>query len=85
MADSGKAQKAVVRKLVSDLRFYSAQVKIQADKINKIADDMSSSWRDGQYQKFRAYIGGLSSELKNDTKELDYAADMLEKTEINGI
>lgn len=85
MADSGRAQKAVVRKLVSDLRFYSAQVKIQADKISKIADDMSSSWCDGQYQKFRAYIGGLSSELKNDTKELDYAADMLEKTEINGI
>lgn len=85
MANSGKAQKAVVRKLVSDIRFFSEQVKIQSDKMIAVSEGLQHSWNDPQYEKFRNYMNELCSELKNGTKELDYCANKLEETEIRGI
>lgn len=85
MANSGKAQKAVVRKLVSDIRFFSEQVKLQSEKMIGISEALSHSWNDPQYEKFRNYMTELCNDLKNGTKELDYCANKLEETEIRGI
>ena len=85
MADSGKASKVVVKKLIEDIKFFSNAVKLEANKMMNLASNLQSKWDDPQYRKFLGYMENLTTELKANTKDLEYVAERLEERELKGI
>lgn len=85
MANAGKANKAVVKRLVEDVRFFAAAVREQSKKMMLEAEELKRDWDDPQYARFRAYMQELTQSLFADTKELDYCADRVEERELKEI
>lgn len=85
MADSGKASKVVVKKLIEDIKFFSNAVKVEANKMMNLSVALQSKWNDPQYKKFLAYMESLTTELKANTKDLEYVSERLEERELKGI
>lgn len=85
MADSGKAVKAVVKKMIEDIKFFSNAVNVESNKMLNLAQNLQSQWNDPQYRSFLAYMENLTSELKRNTKDLEYVAQRLEERELKEI
>ena len=85
MADSGKASKIVVKKLIEDIRFFSNAVNVEANKMMNLASSLQNQWNDPQYRKFLSYMENLTTELKGNTKDLEYVASRLEERELKEI
>ncbi len=82
---SGKSDKAVVRRLVSDIREFSAEINDQADKMAKETNELNRYWDDPQYKAFREYMESIVSDLAKATSVLNEAADMVEQRELKEI
>ena len=50
-----------------------------------IAENLQSSWNDPQFKRFLSYMQQLTTELKENTKDLNYVAEKLEEREIKGL
>lgn len=85
MADSGRAVKAVVKKMIEDIKFFSNAVNVESGKMLTLAQNLQSQWNDPQYRSFLAYMENLTSELKRNTKDLEYVAQRLEERELKEI
>ena len=85
MADSGRAVKAVVKKMIEDIKFFSNAVNVESGKMLTLAQNLQSQWNDPQYRSFVAYMENLTSELKKNTKDLEYVAQRLEERELKEI
>lgn len=85
MADSGRAVKAVVKKMIEDIKFFSNAVNVESGKMLTLAQNLQSQWNDPQYRSFLAYMENLTSELKKNTKDLEYVAQRLEERELKEI
>lgn len=85
MADAGKASKAVVKRLIEDIKYFSQAVNQESNKMMSIAENLQSSWNDPQFKKFLSYMQQLTTELKENTKDLNYVAEKLEEREIKGL
>lgn len=85
MADSGRASKVVVKKLIEDIKFFSNAVNLEAGKMMNLASGLQSQWDDPQYRNFLTYMENLTSELKRNTKDLEYVAERLEERELKEI
>lgn len=82
---SGKSDKAVVRRLVSDIREFSAEINNNADKMMQETDDLNRYWDDPQYKAFREYMEGIINDLERATSVLNEAADTVEQRELKEI
>jgi hypothetical protein len=85
MADSGRAVKAVVKKMIEDIKFFSNAVNVESGKMLTLAQNLQSQWNDPQYRSFLAFMENLTSELKKNTKDLEYVAQRLEERELKEI
>lgn len=85
MADSGKASKVVVKRLVEDIDYFAGAVKEDAGKMLREAEDLQNYWNDPQYKSFLAFMQDLTSELTKDTENLDYCARKIEERELKGL
>ena len=85
MVQSGKSEKTVVRRLVSDIREFSAEINDQAYKMARETDDLNGYWDDPQYKAFRAYMEGIIDDLVKATSVLNEAADTVEQRELKEI
>ena len=50
-----------------------------------LATGLQSQWNDPQYRSFLAYMENLTSDLKKNTKDLEYVAQRLEERELKEI
>jgi hypothetical protein len=85
MADSGKASKVVVKRLVGDIDYFAESVKEDAAKMLREAEDLQAYWNDPQYQNFLSFMRDLTDELVKDTANLDYVARKIEERELKGL
>lgn len=85
MENAGKASKAVVKRLIEDIRFFADAVREQSGKMMDEAIGLHSQWDDPQYDTFEKYMRQLTEDLVRDTQELDYCADQLEERELREI
>lgn len=82
---SGKSDKVVVRRLVSDIREFSAEINNHADKMMQETDDLNIYWDDPQYKAFREYMEGIINDLERATSVLNEAANTVEQRELKEI
>lgn len=68
MENRGKSEKTVVKAFVNDLRFFVDAIVDESNKMEDEAENLSSSWNDPQYDKFKEYIDQLTKDLKDKTK-----------------
>lgn len=85
MADSGKASKVVVKRLVEDIDYFASAVKEDANKMLREAEDLQNYWNDPQYKSFLSFMQDLTGDLTKDTENLDYCARKIEERELKGL
>ena len=85
MADSGKASKVVVKKLVDDIVFFADKVKEFSGEMFVEADNLQVQWNDPQYLRFLSYMKDLTDSLTGDTAKLYDCADKITERELKGI
>lgn len=85
MENRGKSEKTVVKAFVNDLRFFVDAIVDESNKMEKEANDLSSSWNDPQYDKFKEYIDQLTKDLKDKTKIIADCANKIEERELKEI
>lgn len=85
MADSGRASKVVVKRLVDDIDYFAASVKEDAAKMLREAEELQSFWNDPQYVSFLNFMHELTDNLTQDTQNLDYCARKIEERELKGL
>ena len=85
MADSGKASKVVVKRLVDDIDYFASAVKEDANNMLGEAENLHNYWNDPQYQSFLAFMQDLTAELTKETENLDYCARKIEERELKGL
>lgn len=75
---SGKlTDEQVVINLKRDVTEFQEAVMEQIDMLKSRAESMGDAWKDSQYTAFMSYIEELSTGLKNDVQQLDYAVEAL--------
>lgn len=79
MANSGKANVEVIKRMVGDIRFFADAVRREGKKMADEAHGLRNEWNDPQYDKYERYIAELADDLIAGTSELDYCANELEK------
>lgn len=84
-ANSGKANKQVVKNLVDDIRYFADIVKEDARKMMNEARELNAYWNDAQYRNFESFMRELTEELERDTSALYDCADKIEERELKGI
>ena len=84
-ANSGKANKQVVKNLVEDIRYFADIVKEEATKMMNETLQLGGSWNDTQYQHFENFMSDLTENLVKDTAVLYDCADKIEERELKEI
>ena len=64
MENRGKSEKTVVKAFVNDLRFFVDAIVDESNKMEDEAENLSSSWNDPQYDKFKEYIDIINSYIE---------------------
>ena len=85
MENRGKSEKTVVKAFVNDLSFFVDEIIKESDKMENEANNLSSSWNDPQYDKFKEYIDQLTKDLKDKTKIIADCASKIEERELKEI
>lgn len=85
MENRGKSEKTVVKAFVNDLRFFVDEIIKESNKMKNEAENLSSSWNDPQYDKFKEYIDQLTKDLKDKTKIIADCANKIEERELKEI
>ena len=85
MENRGKSEKTVVKAFVNDLRFFVDAIVDESNKMEDEAENLSSSWNDPQYDKFKEYIDQLTKYLKDKTKIISDCANKIEERELKEI
>ena len=85
MENRGKSEKTVVKAFVNDLRFFVDAIVDESNKMEDEAENLSSSWNDLQYDKFKEYIDQLTKDLKDKTKIISDCANKIEERELKEI
>ena len=85
MENRGKSEKTVVKAFVNDLRFFVDEIIKESNKMENEANNLSSSWNDPQYDKFKEYIDQLTKDLKDKTKIIADCANKIEERELKEI
>ena len=85
MENRGKSEKTVVTAFVNDLRFFVDEIIKESNKMENEANNLSSSWNDPQYDKFKEYIDQLTKDLKDKTKIISDCANKIEERELKEI
>ena len=85
MENRGKSEKTVVTAFVNDLRFFVDEIIKESNKMENEANNLSSSWNDPQYDKFKEYIDQLTKDLKDKTKIIADCANKIEERELKEI
>ena len=85
MENRGKSEKTVVTAFVNDLRFFAEAIVDESNKMKNEAENLSSSWNDPQYDKFKEYIDQLTKDLKDKTKKISDCANKIEERELKEI
>lgn len=85
MENRGKSEKTVVKAFVNDLRFFVDAIIKESNKMENEANNLSSSWNDPQYDKFKEYIDQLTKDLKDKTKIISDCANKIEERELKEI
>lgn len=83
MATGGKANKAIVLKLVEYINYFADSVKEDSAKMLAIARDIKSNWNDPQYEKFIRFMEEFTQDLVKDTQSLYDCAYQVKEHEIN--
>ena len=84
-ANSGKANRQVVVKLISDIRNFADVVKQLSDAMMNETEQLGNSWNDPQYRRFESYMRELTEGLKKETHTLYDCANKIEEREIKGL
>lgn len=84
-ANSGRANKQIVKNLVEDIRYFADVVKEEAQKMMRETEELNGSWNDTQYRNFENFMRTLTEDLKRDTAVLYDCADKIEERELKGI
>ncbi len=84
-ANSGRANKQIVKNLVDDIRYFADVVKEEAQKMMNETEQLNSSWNDTQYRTFENFMQTLTDDLVGDTAVLYDCADKIEERELKGI
>lgn len=69
----------VVLRLKADIASFQEEVSGILASIKSTADSMGESWKDSQYQEFKAYVDELSEKLNTNVSQLESAIAALEK------
>lgn len=77
--NKGKASRAVVGQLITDMNDFSNYVKNELHAILGAAKNLGEFWRDPQYDQFISFVNDLTASLKKDLFVFDEAADALQK------
>ncbi len=84
-ANSGRANKQIVKNLVDDIRYFADIVKEEAQKMMSETEQLNASWNDTQYRTFEDFMRSLTDDLARDTAVLYDCADKIEERELKGI
>ncbi len=84
-ANSGRANKQIVKNLVDDIRYFADIVKEEAQKMMSETEQLNASWNDTQYRTFEDFMRSLTDDLVRDTAVLYDCADKIEERELKGI
>lgn len=84
-ANSGRANKQIVKNLVDDIRYFADVVKEEAQKMMSETEQLNASWNDTQYRSFENFMRNLTDDLVRDTAALYECADKIEERELKGI
>lgn len=84
-ANSGRANKQIVKNLVDDIRYFADIVKEEAQKMMSETEQLNASWDDTQYRTFESFMSTLIDDLVRDTAVLYDCANKIEERELKGI